>query len=340
MLEKYPWAADQIEAAINAPDKLPIKKKRAEQLLTADKYLAAFSKQGKNMTFEEQKALRKVLVEQADGEETDIQTDFSDQEGLTTKEEQNAEVYEKRQTRHSQKVEEKSRGIFKYLNVIDKKVLLPPMRQDLKKNNALTLFMELDDVFLHTFICDENTGYIAKPTFKDPEHEFMLDEVKLPILVYERDHLDDFKRYLVEAKSDVELIVFTRAERIYVDRLLKILDPKRDIFEHVLAQNACYRLLKPEDDIDHYVKDISRFRNRDMARSVLADPDTLNFALTPENGMPIMPYKGENFEEGGKDSYLLTVIDEIEELRKMKDVRPYLEQQYGHRKLLKNAKLI
>ena len=32
-----------------------------------------------------------------------------------------------------------------------------------------------------------------------------------------------------------------------------------------------------------------------MARSVLADPDTLNFAMTPENGLPIMAYKGENF---------------------------------------------
>ena len=101
--------------------------------------------------------------------------------------------------------------------------------------------------------------------------------------------------YLVEAKSDVELIVFTRAERIYVDGLLKILDPQRNVFEHILTQNACYRLLKEDDEIDHYVKDISRFKNRNMARSVLADPDTLNFALTPENGLPIMPYKGENF---------------------------------------------
>ena len=78
-----------------------------------------------------------------------------------------------------------------------------------------------------------------------------------------------------------------------------------------------------------------------MERSVLADPDTLNFALTPENGLPVMPYKGENFlDSDEKDTYLLTLIDEIEELKKMADVRPYLDQQYGHRQLLKNAKLI
>mmetsp|Transcript_913 Transcript_913/g.1255 ORF Transcript_913/g.1255 Transcript_913/m.1255 type:complete len:104 (+) Transcript_913:883-1194(+) len=96
-----------------------------------------------------------------------------------------------------------------------------------KPNGGMTLFLELDDVILNTFICDENTGYIAKPTFKDPEHEFMLNEVRLPILVYERDHMEDFLKYLQDVKSEVETVVFTRAERIYVDALLKIVDPDR-----------------------------------------------------------------------------------------------------------------
>jgi len=74
------------------------------------------------------------------------------------------------------------------------------------------------------------------------------------------------------------------------------------------------------------LKDISRFKNRRLQRSVLADPDPLNFALTPENGLPIMPYKGENFNDSAdKDTYLLSVIEEIEELRQMSDVRPYLD---------------
>ena len=142
-------------------------------------------------------------------------------------------------------------------------------------------------------------------------------------------------------KGEIEPIIFTRAERIYVEALIKIIDPQRTIFDHVLAQNACYRLVKDDDDIDHFLKDISRFKNRRMERSVLADPDPLNFALTPENGLPVMPYKGENhLDSDEKDTYLLTVIEELEELREMSDVRPYLDQQYGHRKLLKNAKLI
>lgn len=184
-------------------------------------------------------------------------------------------------------------------------------------------------MLIHTYICDENTGYIAKPTFKDPEHEFMLKEVNLPILVYERDHMDDFLKYLKEAKPAVETVLFSRAESTYVDKLMNIIDPERKVFDHVLTQNACYRLLKDDDDIDHFLKDVGRFKNRNLARSVLADTDILSFSMAPANGMPISGYKGENFgDPSEKDGYLLSVIDEIEELRKMQDVRTYLDQQY------------
>jgi len=58
------------------------------------------------------------------------------------------------------------------LTIQDKSVSLP----EKKNKDALTLFFELDDVFLHTFLCDENFGYIAHPGGKDPEFEFLLEE--------------------------------------------------------------------------------------------------------------------------------------------------------------------
>ena len=63
--------------------------------------------------------------------------------------------------------------IFKYLTIQDKLVNIPNVEQEGK----LTLFMELDDVLLHTFICDENFGYIANPASKTPEHEFFVKEI-------------------------------------------------------------------------------------------------------------------------------------------------------------------
>ena len=127
--------------------------------------------------------------------------------------------------------------MFKYLSVVDTKVFLPPMKPIYKENKkgGLTLFLELDDVLVHTFICDENTGYIAKPTFKEPEYEFMLNEVRLPILVYERDYMREFLKYLIDSKDEIETVVFTRAERIYADALLKHIDPDRKVFDHILS---------------------------------------------------------------------------------------------------------
>lgn len=107
--------------------------------------------------------------------------------------------------------------------------MLPPQ----KHKGALTLFMELDDTILNTFLCDENFGYMANPSAKDPEHEFFLSETRQPVLVYERDHMRDFLDYLKKGKDDgsLEPIVYSTGQKFYIDKLLDICDPKREIFE-------------------------------------------------------------------------------------------------------------
>jgi hypothetical protein len=54
---------------------------------------------------------------------------------------------------------------------------LPPLKPDPNAHRPpLTVFIELDDVFLHTFLCDENFGYMANPNSKEAEHEFLIQE--------------------------------------------------------------------------------------------------------------------------------------------------------------------
>ena len=54
MLEKYPWAREKIENAVGNSDNIRhVKKAKAEQLLNADRFLEAFSKQGSNMSFDQ-----------------------------------------------------------------------------------------------------------------------------------------------------------------------------------------------------------------------------------------------------------------------------------------------
>ena len=128
--------------------------------------------------------------------------------------------------------------IFKYITVQDKMVRVPDLRAG--EEHKLTLFMELDDVLLHSFICDENFGYIANPASKDPEHEIFLPEINQPCLIYMRDHYDDFLQYLRDNSDIIDPIVYTSAMSPYTDKLLNILDPNREIFKTVLYQNACY----------------------------------------------------------------------------------------------------
>ena len=49
--------------------------------------------------------------------------------------------------------------------------------------------------------------------------------------------------------------------------------------------------------------------------------------MTPENGYPVMAYTAEYANPEGvlKDDYLLQLIADIEHLRSLDDVRPYLD---------------
>lgn len=169
--------------------------------------------------------------------------------------------------------------------------MLPPS----SNKSALTLFLEIDDVLLNTFLCDENFGYMANPSAKDPDHEFFLKETRQPVLVYKRDNMSEFMEYLKKERIDggIETILYSTGQKYYIDRLVEIIDPKREVFQHFLYYNACYTFEKQDEDIHFLVKDISRFQNRDLKRSVLLDPRPINFIMTPENGYPVIPYSAE-----------------------------------------------
>ena len=90
------------------------------------------------------------------------------------------------------------------------------------------------------------------------------------------------------------------------------------------------------------IKDITRFKAvRDMKRSVLIDPNPLNFILSPENGLPFVGYNAELHTAGtDKDEYLIGMTDIIKEVEGQQDVRAYLKENYNIRQYLKNAKLM
>ena len=133
---------------------------KAKQYIEADKLLEKYATRVQNTSYSDQQRIRKVLLEEAGGDDSEYESDFDE---LSTLEDQQqasrtgagaaAEGGRAATTKRQQD------RIFKYLTIQDKMVMLPPRTEGTK----LTVFFELDDVFLHTFLCDENFGYMAKP---------------------------------------------------------------------------------------------------------------------------------------------------------------------------------
>lgn len=200
-------------------------------------------------------------------------------------------------------------------------------------DNRLTLFMELDDTLLHTYIYDENFGFMSDPNPRDPDFQIDYSDKRIPIKVYMRDCAWDFLKFLKDNKDKIEPIVYTSGIPAYANMLVDLIDPKREVFEHRLYQNACYLFEKRDEDIFYMIKDITRFKAvRDMSRSILIDPNPLNFILSPENGLPFVGYNAELHTSGSdKDEYLIGMSDIIKEVETQQDVRAYLKDNYNIR---------
>ena len=109
----------------------------------------------------------------------------------------------------------------------DKNVVIP----DMKEGIDLTIFMELDDILFHTYLCDENFGYMANPAERDPDHELFIKDYRLPILFYKRPHMDDFLDYLKKNENSIETILYTSSIPDYANLVLDVVDPEREIFK-------------------------------------------------------------------------------------------------------------
>jgi len=78
------------------------------------------------------------------------------------------------------------------------------------------------------------------------------------------------------------------------------------------------------------IKDISRFKNRDIRRTILLDPKPVNYIMTPENSMPVMEYTAE-YASGKNDitdDHLLGLMEELEDIKDVEDVRPALIERF------------
>lgn len=80
-------------------------------------------------------------------------------------------------------------------------------------NGKLTVFIDIDDVFLHTFYPDPREAFFEKPR---RTHDYLIDyeEHDVTLYVYLRPKFNEFMEYL---KNNTEAILYCTGTKSYVD---------------------------------------------------------------------------------------------------------------------------
>ena len=120
------------------------------------------------------------------------------------------------------------------------------------------------------------------------------------------------KQFLSELKNFYEILIFTTGTKEYCDRVLQLLDLDNNLIK--------YRLYKHHINLKYIntsVKDLSLL-GRDLNKTIIIDNLEENFRLQPDNGLPIITWKGDINDYSLK--YLAKILKNIV-IKKVSDVR-------------------
>ena len=158
--------------------------------------------------------------------------------------------------------------------------------------------------------------------------------------VNKRPNLDKF---LKEVTDRFKTYIFTAALEVYASPLLDVLDPDKNMFAgRFYRENCTY-----DSSLGVFVKDLNNIvlkgnikgNDADSAepifnekRVVLVDNNPYSFLANPKNGILV-----SNFYDDPKDDTLQAVLDLLNELDTVEDVRPVLDLRFGLREALKEV---
>lgn len=145
--------------------------------------------------------------------------------------------------------------------------------------------------------------------------------------VHKRPNLDTFLEHVT---SRYDTYIFTAAMQVYASPLLDILDPENTRFKKRFYREHCTY----DSNVNAYVKDLSHvskhvsssnfFLHNPVRRMVLVDNNPMSFIANPQNGILV-----SNFYDDYSDDTLSAVVDLLEELEDIDDVRPFLDEKFG-----------